>query len=230
MELTKEQIQYIDHRLENEGVKYWDIRIEMLDHIISDVEKNLKPENTEYEFKEIVQTSFVSLGWKENFNGGGFEKFNKQGWKNTNKFYRKMYFQEFVAFFRKPRNIIILFFSLCIYYFLSEFLNHKTFIKVSYGLFASPMLLYLYVFFKVWKKKYGKSVHRDYGLNYLLLSFFILNAFMQFIRLEDGFPVEFHKPLLFIIVPCHLILTFSGYQVYKKAITRVEKMRKELST
>ena len=88
MELTKEQIQYIDHRLENDGVKYWDIRIEMLDHVVSDVEKNLKPENSEYEFKEIVQDAFKSLGWKENFNGGGFESRNKQGWKNANKFYR----------------------------------------------------------------------------------------------------------------------------------------------
>ncbi|MDN3618354.1 hypothetical protein QWY81_02655 [Polaribacter undariae] len=82
MELTKEQIQYIDHRLENEGVKYWDIRIEMLDHIISDVEKNLKPENTEYEFKEIVQTSFVTLGWKENFNGSNFPNTDTDAWKN----------------------------------------------------------------------------------------------------------------------------------------------------
>ena len=62
MELSKEQIQYIDHRLENEGVKYWDIRIEMLDHVISNVEENLTPENSEYEFKEKVQTAFVTLG------------------------------------------------------------------------------------------------------------------------------------------------------------------------
>ena len=41
MELTKEQIQYIENRLIKDGVKYWDIRIEMLDHIVSDVEKTL---------------------------------------------------------------------------------------------------------------------------------------------------------------------------------------------
>ena len=74
MELKKQQLKYIDHRLENEGIKYWDIRIEMLDHVVSDIEKTLKPENSEYEFKEMVQASLVTLGWKENFNGGGFDK------------------------------------------------------------------------------------------------------------------------------------------------------------
>jgi hypothetical protein len=74
MELKKQQLKYIDHRLENEGIKYWDIRIEMLDHVVSYIEKTLKPENSEYEFKEMVQSSLVTLGWKENFNGGGFDK------------------------------------------------------------------------------------------------------------------------------------------------------------
>ena len=74
MELTKEQILYIDHRLENEGVKYWDIRIEMLDHVVSDVETKLELETSENEFKEIVQKALVTLGWKKNFNGGGLDK------------------------------------------------------------------------------------------------------------------------------------------------------------
>jgi hypothetical protein len=36
MELTKQQIQHIENRLIKNGVKYWDIRIEMLDHVVSD--------------------------------------------------------------------------------------------------------------------------------------------------------------------------------------------------
>ena len=73
MELTKEQIKYIDHRLENDGIKYWDIRIEMLDHVVSNIENKLQQESSENDFKEFVQESFVELGWKENFNGGGLE-------------------------------------------------------------------------------------------------------------------------------------------------------------
>ena len=73
MKITKEQIKYIDHRLESDGVKYWDIRIEMVDHVVSNVENKLQQENSENDFKEMVQESFIELGWKENFNGGGLE-------------------------------------------------------------------------------------------------------------------------------------------------------------
>jgi hypothetical protein len=228
MELSKEQIQYIDHRLENEGVKYWDIRIEMLDHIVSDVESILKPENTAYQFKEFVQDAFVSLGWKENFNGGGFEKRHKESWQNVNKYYRKIYFEGFVNFFKKPSYLIVLSIFLFAYFSLSEILTHRMFLKLSYILFFSPFLLFVFTFYKMYKKKYGKSVHRDYGLNYLMLSFLILNAIITFVRIEGGFPIEFHKIILFIIIPTHFIFTYSGYHVYKKAISKVEKMHKEL--
>jgi len=80
----------------------------------------------------------------------------------------------------------------------------------------------------MYKKKYGKSVHRDYGLSYLMLSFLMLNAIITFVRIDGGFPIEFHKIILFIIIPTHFIFTYSGYKVYKKAISKVEKMHKEL--
>ena len=228
MELSKEQIKYIDHRLENEGVKYWDIRIEMLDHVVSDVEKNLQPEHIDYQFKEIVQEAFVSLGWKENFNGGGFEEKHKQGWKNANKYYRKIYLDGFVDFFKKTSNLLVLSIFLFVYFSISEMLTHKMFLKLSYLLFFSPLLLFVFTFYKMYKKKYGKSVHRDYGLNYLMLSFLILNGIITFVRMDGGFPIEFHKIILFIVIPIHLIFTYSGYQVYKKAIDKVDKMHKEL--
>lgn len=38
MQLTKEQIQEIDNRLKKDGIKYWDLRIGLLDHVVTDVE------------------------------------------------------------------------------------------------------------------------------------------------------------------------------------------------
>jgi hypothetical protein len=229
MELTKEQLQFIDHRLEKEGIKYCDVRIEMLAHIVSDVEKQLTEKNNEYEFKGIVQGAFVALGWKNNFNGGGFDDLNKQGWKNANKGYRKIYHQGFVDFFKNYLNLLVLGGFLLGIYFLSEVLLHKTFLKISYSIFFSPAVLYIYLFYKTWKKKYGKSVHRDYALTYLLLSFFLLNGVMNFMTIDGdlAFPITYHKPILFLILPLHLILVYVGYGVYKKAIGKVEHMRKQ---
>jgi hypothetical protein len=109
MELTKEQIQYIDHRLQNDGIKYWDIRIEMIDHVVSDVEKNLKPENSEYEFKEIVQDAFESLGWKENFNGGGFESVFLRRCKDFNKKSKRSIIKEYKEKLTDVKTIAVIF-------------------------------------------------------------------------------------------------------------------------
>jgi hypothetical protein len=222
VELTKEQIQFIDHRLENEGIKYWDVRIEMLDHVVSDVEKRLEKDQ---EFKKIVNNSFISLGWN-----GSFEDLNKQGWKNANKGHRKIYLQGFIDFFKNYLNLLVLGVFLLGIYFLSEVLLHKTFLKVSYGVFLSPLMLCFYLFFKTRKKKYGKSVHRYYAFFYLMLSFILLNVVMNFMKVggDFAFPIIYHKPILFFILPLHLILVHAGYGVYKSAIGKVEHMRKQL--
>jgi hypothetical protein len=49
MELTKEQIQRIDKYLDVKGVKFIDFRIEIFDHIISQIEQKLEVENTDFE-------------------------------------------------------------------------------------------------------------------------------------------------------------------------------------
>ncbi|SDS49621.1 hypothetical protein SAMN05216503_3246 [Polaribacter sp. KT25b] len=230
MELSKEQIQYIDHRLENDGVKYWEIRIEMLDHIVSDVEKNLQPENTDYQFKELVQNAFVTLGWKENFNGSSFPNNDKDTFKNVNNEYRKMYLQGFINFFKKPLNFFLFTLFCLILFSLSEFLNLKTFKRVSIVFFILPLIGSLFELFKTSRNKYGKSIHRDFGVTYLTMSFLIFNFIIQSVTNDSLFemPIEYHKTILLFTIPFHLILSFSGYQVYKKSIRELEQMRKEL--
>jgi hypothetical protein len=90
-------------------------------------------------------------------------------------------------------------------------------------------VLCFYLFFKTWKKKYGKSVHREYAFTYLLLSFFLLNGVMNFMTIDGdfAFPIAYHKPILFFILPLHLILVYAGYAVYKKGMGKVEHMRKQ---
>jgi len=230
MELSKQQIKFIDHRLENEGIKYWDIRIEMLDHVVSDVEKYLKPENTECEFKEIVQQSFEKLGWKENFNGGGFDHINKEGWKYVGKQYRKFYFQGFLDFFKNPKRLTLFIIGFFLLYTLSENVSKRAFYIINTIIFSLPVLFSLFQYYKVFRMKLGKSIHRDYGLNYMVSSFVIFNMFFQLMKNDDflTIPIEYHNIILLIIVPLHIVFSISGYQVYKKAIIKTEKMKQHL--
>ena len=181
MELTKEQIQFIDYRLESEGIIYWDIRIEMLDHVISDVEIKLKPENTEYEFKEMVQDSLVDLGWKENFNGGGLDSLNKENFKNYANKRRKIYKKEFYAFFKNNNLVGFLLLFFILYFITSTLIAHKHFVIVSYVLFLMPVLVFFYEGIGLWRKKLGKSLSQI-GINEQRkekYSIFLLNTYFN---------------------------------------------------
>ena len=141
MELTKEQIKYIENRLEKDGVKYWDIRIEMLDHVVSDVEKNLKPENSEYEFKEMIQESFIALGWKENFNGGGFDKILASRLKLYNKNQNKNFRQYFKDTFLSRHFVLgTLSLGFTVFYFQENKLALKVLFFIMIGLYIVFML------------------------------------------------------------------------------------------
>jgi hypothetical protein len=221
MEVTKEQIKYIDHRLENNGLKYWDIRIEMVDHVVSDLEKNAKTSD----FKIELDITLKRIGGSRNVS-----HMHRKSWQNTNRHYRKIYHQGFIDFFKNYLNLFVLGVFLLGFYFLSEVVMHKTFLKVSYSIFLSPIVLHFYLYFKAWRKKYGKSVHRDYAFFYLIVSFLILNGVMNFMKVDGdfAFPITYHKPILFFILPLHLILVHAGYGVYKKGIGKVENIRKQL--
>lgn len=219
MELSKEQIQYINSSLHKNGIKYWDLRIEMIDHIVSDLETNAETND----FKKELQTSLKRIGWSRNLS-----HINKAGWQNVNRKYRKIYFKGFVGFFKKPLNtVLFLIFFLC-FFLISISLEHTVFLEVSYILFAIPIVGCFYLFYKSWREKLGKSVHKEYGISYLCFSFVMLNAVLNFVRMDGGFPVEYHNVILLILIPTHFVLTFSGYQVYKMAIYRVKEMRKKM--
>ena len=55
MELTKEQLQQIDERLKSGGIKYWDLRLEMIDHIATDLEQNAKNDDFTLELNNSLK-------------------------------------------------------------------------------------------------------------------------------------------------------------------------------
>lgn len=63
MELTKEQLQIVEKYLNAKGIEYLDIRLEILDHIISDIETIMKNESLAF---ELVFAS-VKNKWNSHF-------------------------------------------------------------------------------------------------------------------------------------------------------------------
>ena len=94
MELSKEQISFIDQYLKNKGVKYWDIRLEMVDHVASKLEKNDKP---------LLDEKFLFIEFGPYY---AIKKMVNQKIKLINKKYKKLFFKELIDFFRNVKKHI----------------------------------------------------------------------------------------------------------------------------
>ncbi|WP_299105461.1 hypothetical protein [uncultured Tenacibaculum sp.] len=86
MELSKEQIKRIDSFLEEIGVEYVDIRLEMVDHIATEIEENVNDVDVFFEYKGF-QTPFVKfmLSKKAQFLKSYRKQVKRSFWSNTKK-------------------------------------------------------------------------------------------------------------------------------------------------
>lgn len=103
MKLTKSEIQYIDKYLIKNEVKFWDVRIELLDHIVSAVEDKIHNEGISFNealldvhrgfgnqlIKQRTQNQSLSKGlYQSNI---GFKKFIKNEQKKVGRKHRRKY-------------------------------------------------------------------------------------------------------------------------------------------
>ncbi len=219
MELTKEQIQYIENRLIKDGVKYWDIRIEMLDHIISDVENTL---NNDTPFKESVQNAMVKLGWKENFNGSNFEGIIQQRTKDIAKKYRNIFWDDLKKTMMKPKGILL--FALL---FLFLFIFKENEIVLKYTLFTFIASNLILVLFYLYKYQMLRSVQLNFVLQLSTFSISIFNFIIFFPKVlfkYDVFGSEYLFLVLFLIIPISLLGLKFFIKEYQKINTTYQKL------
>ena len=218
MELSKEQIQYIDHRLENEGVKYWDIRIEMIDHVVSDVEKRMDNEES---FDDAIKNSFIFLG-----HNGNFDDLLKSRQKLYQRLNNKSFLKEFKLFFTSFKSVFsyMLIILIC-YLFQDERLIIKILIASSLSAFTLVT-----VFSLVHSKKVFKSASLLANFNFLSISLTLLNCFIFFPRVFmdiDKLPNEYLALVVVIIYPFFYVSYINFFKGYKKINASYLKLIKE---
>jgi len=100
MELTKEQIQLVEHYLDNKNFDFIDLKVEVLDHMISDIESHL---NKDYSFENAFKITV--LKWDKHFKDTssfffGFQySESKIVVKNAVKIFKPFYFLYLIAYF-----------------------------------------------------------------------------------------------------------------------------------
>ena len=176
MELTKEQLLQIDNYVFVSGIKYYDVRTEIVDHFASVLEQKLD-ENPDLNFKKEIHNTH------RNFSNRGFQKLLEQKTKAVRKRFYKASFKHLITFFKFPKIIIsgLLFYVL--YLLMNMFENKRTFFILLIGLgFLLVMSIFvrIYVYRKQKKKTFLALDMNNNFLQIFNLSIVYFNSVTQF--------------------------------------------------
>ena len=160
MKLSKDQIITIDDYLKENGVKYWDIRLELIDHFASKLEK--------LDYVDLSKNLFI----REFGTYASLEYIQEEKRKSINKKYRKLFFQEVLNFFKSTKNILTFIVLSFFYYQFYKHLNTKVFLKLSVLLAFIPVIIALLFQFYIWIKK-NKSIYLATALFYFMFTFLL---------------------------------------------------------
>ena len=219
MILHREQIIFIDNYLKEKGISYWDIRLEMIDHIASKMEEN----------EEIVLSKeFLSKEFGSNYQ---INKTVRERCKSVNKKYRKQYFSEVKSFFLSIKNNLIFFILIFSNYLLFSSLEYSSFRLINTIILVMIALVPILLYSKSILKK-NRSINLEYASFYFSFGFIILQALIQFASPKSMFnaPIEIQVFSLLILTPIILIVTYCGYKVYIKASKKYNDFYSQLKS
>lgn len=221
MELSKEQIQSIENRLEKNGLKYWDIRIEILDHLVSDIESRL--ENGE-SYKSALNNGFFPLHLY-----GNLEALNRSKLLAINKIVRKQYFKRVQQMLTNPSDLLVICLSFFGYFLLYKFSSLLVFKTTTMLILLIPLIIGLVLYFKEFLQK-KKSGYLVYSSFYIFFSFLMLNSFLQFVRPDGIIPVSKETQLFiwFLITCVNSIFTFAGILIHLKTVKKLKIIKRKL--
>lgn len=214
MELTKEQIQYIENRLINEGVNYWDIRIEMLDHIVTDVENQLEYGDR---FDEVVQNAMVKLGWV-----GDFKNIIDYRRNSIMKSLNKKLKEESLRTIKQPAYILAYGVLL---FFLFNFIEFKSYKWIMITLIVAYFFIIIFSFINY--KKFFKSIYLGTLLSISFFTLNIMNLFIYMPKIIIG--KDYNSPIYLSVVTAFLVPLFFVeltllFKEYKKTNTIYKKL------
>lgn len=221
MEITKEQIEVLENRLKKNGLTYWDIRIEILDHLVSEIEHLL---SKEISYKSAVEQAFQKLNLQ-----GNLEGLNRSRLLGINKIVRKQYFNNAKQLFLKPISLLITTLSFIIYLFIFFFASAFIFKITTFIFLLSPVIVGLVLYFLEFLQK-KKSGYLVYSSFYIFFSFLMLNAFFQFFKPDGIISVSRDTQLIiwFVVTCINGVFTSAGIKTYLNTMEKLKNVKKEL--
>lgn len=198
MKLSQENIKFIDNYLKNSQIDFFDIRMEMLDHISSAVEEKMKAENLDFydAFKNYMVVNKKELVDKN-------KKLMKWSFSNA---------LPFLKFCIKPKSLLLAIIVFIIYNYFDVYLK-----DVSSGLFLGTLLflvisivfIQLFMYRFILKDRFFAVEKSSFVLMFVYqISNFCLNLY----RNEELPFLLFYIPTVFTI----LYLIFYTNELFKQ--------------
>lgn len=224
MELTKYQVEEIENQLQDNGLTYWDIRIEILDHLISLVEAKMQQG---FSYKSALESSMLALNLE-----GNLEALHKSRLLKINTIIRGQYFRKMKDYLTNPLSITLILASVLSYFLLFKSVSFFIFKIVTAVLLFAPVVYGVFLYFKAFAKK-QKSGYLMYSSFYIFFSFLMLNVFLQFFQPEGIFPVvkETQRLIWFLVTCVNSLCSFAAITNYiqiKRKIVGIENAIKTL--
>ena len=170
MKLTKEQILEIENYINACGIKWYDVKMELVDHFATSLENKLEG-NPDLDFKQTI------VNEHKNFSDRGFKKLLNTKTKAVEKQFYKQVFTHLKSFFNLPK----IFISASVFYALvlimNQFSNKENFFMgLTFIVFAIVVISLVRIVIEKKSKK---------------VPFLILNNTTLFLQLSNGLMIVF---------------------------------------
>ena len=155
--LTEEQIEDLFAFCEEQDVKYYDVQIELVDHLASAIEQK---------WLEKPTLSYSKALWIvfDRFGLSGFRKIRRAKEKELRRKYLRLQWKHIAEFFRLPKIILTIFFSLIFFTILRATTNNLMLGLIFIGLLWPSYLIYkIYIY----PRKYRLEVTD--GMSFLMV-------------------------------------------------------------
>ncbi|WP_296315208.1 hypothetical protein [Winogradskyella sp. UBA3174] len=234
MKLSKEEIQFIDNYLIKNEVKYWDVRLELLDHIVSAVEDKIV--NNGISFNEALLevhrgfgNQFIEFGVAKSdvFEKGlyqsniGFKKFIRQKQKEVGRKYRKITWKHLKIKFTNIQFLIEYIAFVLLFISIYKFSPKSSFL-IGLLVLILPNIYSVYYFFKDKSARKSLSFSMATGSAMFLWSMYNLSFYI----LKESYESVANIPyIIFVLVTCLFYpLVSVNIEVYRKVYKENKKI------
>ncbi|PCI34874.1 MAG: hypothetical protein COB60_04970 [Flavobacteriaceae bacterium] len=238
MQLTKQQVTYIDDYLKHHKVKYWDIRIELLDHIVTKTEVLMREGLSFDKALEEVHVSFgnhlrkyhhSTIDYDIFVNGDGYASFVEEKRDALFKKYRRERKEEFNTVFGPIEKKIGLIVFCVLLFLLTKNLSDKVFV----GLFAVLAYLPIFSMFFLGIKNFFKyriknSLNIQTAFTVSILGVGFLNLTLQLGPRVLNW--EHLRALFAIMAIFQFVFTYLGLKVYRKSLKEYANLHRKLQS